>query len=222
MTDPLSGNEYDSISMPMRSVEDSAPVDSDDFGLVETPVAATDAASRTGTVNQTDIPTGMQAPVASTGGNTPIQLYEERLVTQTRRIKTGEVKISKKVVTDNASAEIPVTKEKIIIEIESIYTGETRIDIGDARTAEDGSVHMDIYEEQALSCRRIVPYQSVSVRKEVVTDTVTAQEMLRREELDIVTEHVQSDGSVLSGIGSNSTEATGSRMVEERFSANLD
>lgn len=185
MTPPPSSNEHDSRSIPMRSVEDSAPVDAYTLGLTEAPVAArgevVDSSVDSSTVNPDE--------------NAPIQLYEERLVTQTQRVKTGEVKISKKIVTNSASADIPVTKEKIIIEIESIYTGETRIDIGEARTAEDGSVHMDIYEEQALSCRRIVPYQNVSVRKEIVTDTVTAQELLRREELDIVTERVQADGS---------------------------
>lgn len=226
MADPLSSNEYDPRSMPMRSVEDSAPVESYDTGLLEAPVVGGEVTNTpvidTPTDNPTAARTDAQVPAASAGQNTPIQLYEERLVTQTQRVKTGEVKISKRVVTDSASADIPVTKEKIIIEIESIYTGETRIDIGDARTAEDGSVHMDIYEEQALSCRRIVPYQSVSVRKEIVSDMVTAQEVLRREELDIVTESVQADGSVVNNTVLSSPETDGSRMVEERFRTNLD
>ncbi|MEM8502092.1 MAG: YsnF/AvaK domain-containing protein [Cyanobacteria bacterium P01_D01_bin.1] len=183
MTNPTSGNAHDSLSIPMRSVEDSAPVESHDLGLVEAPVAA--RATVPETRAEVQAPAATAAVDIEENNSRPIQLYEERLVTQTQRVKTGEVKISKRVVTDSASADIPVTKEKIVIEIESIYTGETRIDIGEARAAEDGSVHMDIYEEQALSCRRIIPYQNVSVRKEVVADTVTAQEVLRREEVEI-------------------------------------
>lgn len=118
----------------------------------------------------------------------PIQLYEERLITQKQRVKTGEIKISKRTVTESVDAAIPVTKEKVIIEIESIYGGETRVDIGDAQVDEDGAVRMGIYEEQAEVCRRIVPYQNVSVRKEIVQDVATTQETLRREELDVQTE----------------------------------
>lgn len=117
-----------------------------------------------------------------------IQLFEERLVTRKRRIKTGEVKISKQIVTSQGAAAVPVTKEKIVIEIESIYSSDTRIDIGEAVVAEDGSMRMDIYEEQAEVCRQVVPYQSVSVRKEIVNDVVTAETVLRREELTVETE----------------------------------
>ncbi|MEL6606360.1 MAG: DUF2382 domain-containing protein, partial [Cyanobacteria bacterium J06614_10] len=59
----------------------------------------------------------------------PIQLFEERLVTQTQRVKTGEVKISKHIVTETAEASVPVTKEKIVIEIESVYGGQTHVDL---------------------------------------------------------------------------------------------
>ena len=120
----------------------------------------------------------------------PIQLYEERLSTQKHRVKTGEVRISKRTVTETANTAVPITKEKVIIEIESVYGGETRVDFGDAQVDEDGSVRMDIYEEQAEVCRRVEPYQNVSVRKEVVQDVVRIQEPLRREELAVA-----SDGS---------------------------
>ncbi len=121
-------------------------------------------------------------------GDRPIQLYEERLSTQKHRVKTGEVRISKRTVTEAANTTVPVTKEKVIIEIESVYGGETRVDFGDAQVGEDGSVRMDIYEEQAEVCRRVEPYQNVSVRKEVVQDVVRIQEPLRREELAVTSD----------------------------------
>ena len=117
--------------------------------------------------------------------NRPIQLYEERLVTNKQRVKTGEVKISKRTVTESAGTEVPITREKVIIEIESIYAGETRVDFGDAEVGEDGTVRMGIYEDQTEVCRRIVPYQNVVIRKEVVSDIVPIQQTIRREELDI-------------------------------------
>ncbi|EDX86494.1 conserved domain protein [Synechococcus sp. PCC 7335] len=184
MPGPL--NDDDRIPV-MRSVEESIPVEAAvEPGVDSSRDIATEPQSKDSVVSNPSmsISDGRAAGVRPSS----IELYEEQLVAQTRRVKTGEVKISKRIVTTDASADVPVTKEKIIIEIESVYGGETRIDIGEAETAEDGSVRMGIYEEQALSCRRIVPYQNVSLRKEIVTDTVRAQEILRREEIDITTE----------------------------------
>lgn len=184
----MSGPLNDDERIPaMRPVEESIPVEA----AIETEIDSSTREIATETYGKEAVVPRTSESVIDSGAarlRSPIELYEEQLVTQTRRVKTGEVKISKRIVTDNASADIPVTKEKIIIEIESVYGGETRIDIGEAETAEDGSIRMGIYEEQALSCRRIVPYQNVSLRKETVTDTVEAQEILRKEVIDITTE----------------------------------
>lgn len=143
------------------------------------------------TLQRTESPSIVEESVAMPEPqDRPIQLYEERLSTQKHRVKTGEVRISKRTITESANTAVPVTKEKVIIEIESVYGGETRVDFGDAQVGEDGSVRMDIYEEQAEVCRRVEPYQNVSVRKEVVQDVVRIQEPLRREELA-----VSSDGN---------------------------
>lgn len=132
------------------------------------------------------------AAVSSASSHTNVQtngeiipLFEERLETRKQRLKTGEIKISKQTVTDTVDFEVPVMREKVVIEIESIYAGQTRVDFDQAEVDDDGNIRMGIYEEQAEVCRRIVPYQNVSVRKEVVQDTVQAQQVLRREKLDV-------------------------------------
>jgi len=118
----------------------------------------------------------------------PIQLFQEQLITDKRRIKTGEIKISKQIVTETSQADIPVTKEKIVIEIESIYSGHTSIAVGDAEVDAQGVMHMDIYEEQAMVCRQVIPHQQVSVRKEVVQKTIHVEEPVRREEIAVEVE----------------------------------
>ena len=155
-----------------HAVELTAPVDS--LGTAQAPAVSTTAAH--------SFQAQREHPASD---NRPIQLFEERLFTQKQRVKTGEIKISKHTVTGTDHADVPVTKEKIIIEIESIYGSDTRLNIGDAEVDEDGSMRMGIYEEQVEVCRRIVPYQTVSVRKEIVSDVVKVQETLRREELNI-------------------------------------
>ncbi|MEL7070389.1 MAG: DUF2382 domain-containing protein [Cyanobacteria bacterium J06581_3] len=114
-----------------------------------------------------------------------VSLYEERLSTHKQRVKTGEVKISKRIMTETTNEDIPVQKEKIVIEIESIYGGETKIDFDDAEVAEDGSINMGIYEERTKVCRQVVPYQNVSIKKQVVEDIVNVQQTLHREELTV-------------------------------------
>lgn len=116
------------------------------------------------------------------------QLYEEKLHAQKKRVKTGEVKISKQIITEEVGVSIPITREKIVIEIESIYGGETRLNIGDARVADDGSMRLDIYEEHAVVCHEIIPKQAVTIRKESVADTVVLGEKVRRETLEVTSE----------------------------------
>ena len=168
------GETYNQLEYALEqslAVEDSAPVEG---------IAVVSATPET----------AIQEPVAEElpTGERPIQLYEERLITQKQRVKTGEVKISKQTITETTDAAIPITREKVIIEIESIYSGQTRVDFGDAEVAEDGTVRMGIYEEQAEVCRRIVPHQNVSVRKEVIQDVVRTQQVIRREELEVHTQ----------------------------------
>ncbi len=172
-----------------HAVELTAPVDS--LGTAQAPAVSA-------TANPFQSQPERSQPENTAPANRPIQLFEERLFTQKQRVKTGEIKISKHTVTGTDHADVPVTKEKIIIEIESIYGTDTRLDIGDAEVGEDGSMRMGIYEEQVEVCRRIVPYQTVSVRKEVVSDVVKAQETLRREELSI-----SSDGAPYVEVNSN-------------------
>lgn len=116
-----------------------------------------------------------------------LRLYEERLVADKKRRKTGGVTISKKIVTDVDQASVPVQKEKIVIEIESVQ-GETRINAPDDSFQDGEKTRFDVYEEQADIRKEPVVYQEVNIRKEIDTDTVTAREELRREELDVHTD----------------------------------
>ncbi len=116
------------------------------------------------------------------GDSQRLRLYEERLVTGKKRIKTGDVTITKRIETEQGEAAVPVEKEKIVIEIESV-AGATRVNAPDFQ---DGEVaHIDVYEERADIRKEPVVHQEVTIRKEVEEDVVTAHETLRREVLDV-------------------------------------
>jgi uncharacterized protein (TIGR02271 family) len=116
-----------------------------------------------------------------------IRLYEERLLANKTRQKTGEVAIGKHVETETAQVSVPVEKERVIIERTS-PTDTSQVAV-DATAFHDGEVaRMEIYEETADIQKQAFVREEVTIRKEVERDTVEAQETLRREELDINTD----------------------------------
>ncbi|MGG6265566.1 DUF2382 domain-containing protein [Leptolyngbya sp. AN03gr2] len=115
-----------------------------------------------------------------------LKLYEERLVANKRREKTGEVSIGKHVETETQSVAVPVEKERIVIE-RSTPTRQSAAP-GEARFQEGEVAHMDLYEETPDIRKEAFVREEVRVRKEIEQDTAMAEETLRREELDIDSE----------------------------------
>ncbi|MGF1542152.1 MAG: DUF2382 domain-containing protein [Pleurocapsa sp.] len=119
-----------------------------------------------------------------------IELYEERLVVDKERTKTGEVAIGKRVITETAEVSVPVNKEQIIIERRDAVDPTVNPDEANFR---DGAVtQVDIYEESADIDKQAFVREEVNIRKEVKRDTIEATERIRREELE-----VRADGKVI-------------------------
>ncbi|BAZ09076.1 hypothetical protein NIES4071_08820 [Calothrix sp. NIES-4071] len=113
-----------------------------------------------------------------------LKLYEERLIANKQRRKTGEVSIGKHVETETARVAIPVEKERVVIERTSPTS--TKAASAPANAFRSGEVaRMEIYEEKADIHKEAVVKEEVRVKKVVDTETLEASEQLRREELDI-------------------------------------
>jgi len=116
-----------------------------------------------------------------------IRLYQERLLANKQRQKTGEVAVGKRVETETQRVSVPVEKERVVVE---------RVDVTDATPVAPGSVdfqegevaRVEVYEETADIQKEAFVREEVRVRKEVDRETVEAEETLRREELDIDTQ----------------------------------
>ncbi len=112
-----------------------------------------------------------------------LKLYEERLIANKVRQKTGEVSIGKHVETENATVSVPVEKERVVIER---TPGNGQAVIPGEATFQSGEVaRMEVYEETPEIRKEAYVREEVSIRKEVEHETVEAHEQLRREELDI-------------------------------------
>lgn len=114
-----------------------------------------------------------------------VNLYEERLIADKTRVKTGEVNVGKRVETETARVDVPVEKERVVVERTTPVDAGTPINPGDADFREGEVARVEIYEEQADIHKEAVLREEVKIRKEVERDTVQAEEQIRREELDI-------------------------------------
>lgn len=115
-----------------------------------------------------------------------LKLYEERLIASKNRQKTGETIISKRVETETANASVAVDKERVVVE--RIPVSGTVVSPSEASFQAGEVARMDIYEEVPEFHKEAFVREEVRVSKVVDQETATAQEQLRREELDVDTE----------------------------------
>jgi uncharacterized protein (TIGR02271 family) len=113
-----------------------------------------------------------------------LKLYEERLIANKERFRSGVVSIGKRVETETARVSVPVEKERIVIERKD-PTNATAV-TPDATAFKEGEVaRVEVYEETANVRKEAFVREEVSIHKEVDRETVNAQETIRREELEI-------------------------------------
>ncbi|WP_416670459.1 DUF2382 domain-containing protein [Egbenema bharatensis] len=123
-----------------------------------------------------------------------LRLYEERLIANRVRRKTGEVAVGKHVETEQANVSVPVEKERVVIERGTPTDAGRAVNPG-AEAFKDGeAVRMDVYEETPDIRKEAYVREEVRVRKEVDRDTVEANETIRKERLDI-----DKEGRVIDG-----------------------
>lgn len=122
-----------------------------------------------------------------------LRLYEERLIANKRRVKTGEVAIGKHVETETQRVSVPVEKERVVIERVTPTDAGRPVAPGEAAFREGEVAHVDIYEETPDIHKEAFVREEVRVKKVVEQETVNAQETIRREELDINTGNLPVD-----------------------------
>jgi len=119
------------------------------------------------------------------GDNQTLKLYEERLVANKRRQKTGEVAIGKHVETETARVAVPVEKERVVIERVTPTDAGATVSSREANFREGEVARVEIHEETPEIRKEAFVREEIRVKKVVDQDTVETQETVRREELDV-------------------------------------
>jgi uncharacterized protein (TIGR02271 family) len=115
-----------------------------------------------------------------------IRLYEERLIANKRRMKTGEVTVGKHVETETARVSVPIEKERVVVE--RVTPTDTSVAPGEAAFREGEVARMEVYEETPDIQKEAFVREEVRVKKVVDQDVVNSEEQIRREELDVNTQ----------------------------------
>jgi uncharacterized protein (TIGR02271 family) len=129
----------------------------------------------------------------SDANNQTLKLYQERLVANKKRMKTGDVTVGKHVETETAQVSVPIERERVVIERVTPTDAGRAVNPGEANFRGGEVAHVEIYEETADIHKEAFVREEIKVRKEVEQETVEAKETLRREELDIDTGGISVD-----------------------------
>lgn len=120
------------------------------------------------------------------GRDETLELREERLDIDLQEVKTGEIRITKRVVEETETVEVPVTYEEITIERRPVT--ERRVIEGNAEIIEtEDEIIIPVIEEQVIVDKETRVVEEVEVQKEAIVETERVSETLQREELDVDT-----------------------------------
>jgi uncharacterized protein (TIGR02271 family) len=115
----------------------------------------------------------------SAGDELRVQRTEEELRAGTREREAGDVRVTKSVRTDHERVEVPTRREEVTVDRVPVEGEASEADIG------DDEVRVPVTEEEVVVEKRPVAKEEVRIRKDVVEDTETVEEDVRREEVDV-------------------------------------
>jgi uncharacterized protein (TIGR02271 family) len=108
-----------------------------------------------------------------------VQRTEEELAAGTREREAGQLKVRKRVRTDRERIEVPTRHEEVSVERVPVEGEASEAEIG------DDEVVVPVTEEEVVVGKRSMVKEEVRVRKDVVEDTETVEEDVRREEIEV-------------------------------------
>lgn len=116
------------------------------------------------------------------------KLYQERLIANKNRVKTGEVAIGKHIETETERVSVPLEKERVVIERVTPTSVGSVVSTNELTFQEGEIARIEVYEETPEIHKEAFVREEIRVKKVVDTETYNVEETVRREELDIDTE----------------------------------
>ncbi|MDQ1058187.1 uncharacterized protein (TIGR02271 family) [Arthrobacter globiformis] len=121
------------------------------------------------------------------GADDAMTRSEERLRVDTEKQAAGRARLRKYVTTENVSQTVPVQREEVRLEREPI-TEENRGAAMSGPDITEDEHEVTLHEERPVVEKETVPVERVRLDKDTVTDDVTVQEEVRKENIDTDTD----------------------------------
>lgn len=106
----------------------------------------------------------------------------------------GQVRLRKRVVSEHQQVEVPVEREELVVERESIDPDSPEARAGSLDDAQDSDETITLHEERPVVDKETVATEKVNVGKRKVTDTETVGGDVRKEEIDVEEDDVDRGG----------------------------
>lgn len=106
-----------------------------------------------------------------------LRLRKEELDISKSKIEKGEVLLSKEIIEEEKTVDVPITREEVVIERRTLENETSDSPIGDEET-----IRIPVSEEIVDVDKHTVVTGEVSAHKHVIEDTAHIQETLKREE----------------------------------------
>jgi uncharacterized protein (TIGR02271 family) len=123
---------------------------------------------------------------ASVDDSVRVSLHEEQLRAGTVREQTGEVDITKTVVEEQQSIDVPVTREQVEIRRFAVDRPADSAEISDTDT-----IRVPVSAEQVVVDKDVRVVEEIEIDKHAVTETQRVSDTVRREQVN-----VEQDGDV--------------------------
>src|SRR5918994_2958670 len=120
-----------------------------------------------------------------------VQRTEEELRVGTREREAGALKVRKRVRTEREQIEVPTKHEEVTVERVPVEGEATEAQIG------EDEVSVPVTEEEVVVDKRAVAKEEIRLRKDVVEDTETVEEDVRREEVEVEDDTERGSGTGL-------------------------
>jgi uncharacterized protein (TIGR02271 family) len=120
-----------------------------------------------------------------------VQRFEEELRAGTLEREAGAMKVRKRVRTDREQIEVPTKHEQVTVERVPVEGEATEAQIG------EDEVSVPVTEEEVVVDKRAVAKEEIRLRKDVVEDTETVEEDVRREEVEVEDDTERGSGTGL-------------------------
>jgi uncharacterized protein (TIGR02271 family) len=112
-----------------------------------------------------------------------IPVIEERLLTGTRRIDTGAVRIEKHVTREEVSVDAATSSEEVVVERKEI---NQYVDVAPPAVRQEGDMTIiSVVKEVLVVEKRLMLVEELHITKRLQNDVQTISEVLRKEEVTV-------------------------------------